>query len=87
MEALIRTELVEGRDSKVDVPPDIISALGAVSKSDGGLRLIHDGSRPCGPALNEYATLESQRFQSFDDAIALVMPGAFKVDLKSAYVQ
>ena len=87
VEALIANEILEGRYVVVNNPPPIISALGAVPKGDGGLRLIHDGSRPSGAALNDYAVLESQKFQSLDDAVSLLSPHAFlaKVDLKSAY--
>ena len=71
-----------------DSKPNFISPLGAIPKSTGGIRLIHDCSRPLGNSLNDYATLEfSKRFQTIDDATSLVQPGYYmaKVDLKSAY--
>ena len=40
--------------------PTIISALGAIRKSDGSVRLIHDCSLPSGEALNDYAELEKK---------------------------
>ena len=68
---------------------DRLSPLGAVPKpAGGGIRLIHDCSRPERNALNNYTTLESsQQFQTVDDATSLVQPGYFMeiVDLKSAY--
>ena len=88
VEAQIQTELVEGRYERVYVKPTIISALGAIKKPNGGIRLIHDASRPPGLALNDYAEIErSQKFQSINDAVDCLSHGAFlcKIDLKSAY--
>ena len=88
VERCIRTELTEGRYVLADCPPTVVSALGAIPKPDGGVRLIHDGSRPIGRALNDYAHLDNKlRFQTLDDATDLLTQGAFlgKVDLKSAY--
>lgn len=88
VEKQIRTEIIEGRYLVVREPPLIISALGAIPKGGGGIRLIHDASRPDGEALNDYAILEGKlKFQSLDDAVNLLRPGCFlaKVDLKSAY--
>ena len=44
-EKQILTEISEGRYIIVHKKPVIISALGAVPKPNGGIRLIHDGSR------------------------------------------
>ena len=68
--------------------PECISPLGAIPKATGGIRLIHDCSRPAGNSLNDYATLgSSQNFQTIDDATSLIQRGYYmaKVDLKSAY--
>jgi hypothetical protein len=67
--------------------PHIISALGAIEKSDGGIRLIHDASRPEGFSLNDLASPEECKYQSIKDAISLITPYGFcaKIDLKSAY--
>ena len=68
--------------------PEFISPLGAIPKATGGIRLIHDCSRPAGNSLNDYATLgSSQKFQTIDDATSLIQRGYYmaKVDLKSAY--
>lgn len=67
--------------------PTIVSALGAIPKPDGGIRLIHDGSMPPGIAMNDYATADKCKYQSLSEALSLVQPGHFmaKVDLKSAY--
>ena len=88
VEAQIRTELEENRYERVQEKPVVISALGAIKKPNGGVRLIHDASRPTGHALNDYAELEmSQKFQSMSDAVDCLSHLAFmaKIDLKSAY--
>jgi hypothetical protein len=87
-EQQIQNEIVEGRYVVVKEKPTIVSALGAIPKPNGDIRLIHDGSRPAGKALNDYASLEQRmRFQSLEDATHILHPGAYmaKVDLKSAY--
>ena len=86
--AQVCLEIENGNYIKVDQPPIIVSPLGAIPKPDGGIRLIHDCSRPAGYAVNDYVTsTERHRFQSVDDAAKLVKKGHFmaKVDLKSAY--
>ena len=35
--------------------PELISPLGAIPKTAGGVRLIHDCSRPAGNSLNDFA--------------------------------
>jgi hypothetical protein len=57
-------------------------------KPDGGVRLIHDCSRPDGTTVNDFVShFEKQRFQTIDDAAKLVLKDYYmsKVDLKSAY--
>ena len=81
-------EISEGNYIVCDTTPNFISPLGAIPKSTGVIRLIHDCSRPSGKSLNDYANLEfSQRFQIIGDATSLLQPGYYmaKVDLKSAY--
>ena len=81
-------EISEGNYIVCDSKPNCIGPLRAIPKSTGGIRLIHDCSRPSGNSLNDYASLEfSQRFQTSDDATSLVQPGYYmaKVDFKSAY--
>ena len=88
VEEQIRTELLEGRYEIVQEKPAIVSALGAIRKPNGKIRLIHDASRPIGGALNEYADeLEAGSFQSVSDAVGLLSHNAYmsKIDLKSAY--
>ena len=87
VELQIKTEISEGRYVITNTKPVIVSALGAVKKSGGGIRLIHGASRPLGHALNDYAQMEYKlSFQSLIDAEKLIKPNVFmiKVDLKSA---
>lgn len=70
-----------------DRPPVVVSALAAIPKDDGSVRLIHDGSRPVGSAMNDYSLPESVKFQTLRDACRLALPNYYcaKIDLKSAY--
>ena len=84
----IKVEILHGNYVEVKTVPLVISPLGVIEKPGGGIRIIHDCSRPPGGAVNDYAPeLDKQRFQSVDCAAKLVKPGWFmaKVDLKSAY--
>ncbi|PJE78159.1 hypothetical protein CI610_02909 [invertebrate metagenome] len=86
--AQINTEIENGNYIQVDQAALIVSPIAVIPKSDGGVRLIHDCSKPTGLAVNDYVSeLDKQRFQSVDDAVKLVTPFCYmaKVDLKSAY--
>lgn len=86
--AQILEEVSMGNYRKADEPPLIVSPLGVIPKRDGGVRLIHDCSRPVNASVNSYAgDMDKQRFQSVDSATKLVTPNAWmaKLDLKSAY--
>lgn len=87
VEKQILSEIAEGNYIVRTVKPTIVSALGAIPKPDGGIRLIHDGSMPHGHALNDYAKAEECQYQSLQEAIDLVKVGYYmaNVDLKSAY--
>ena len=67
--------------------PTIVSALGAIPKPNGKIRLIHDWSRPDNLAVNHYASLDPCKYDSLQDALKLMKKGYFmaKVDLESAY--
>jgi hypothetical protein len=80
-------QIEEGHYVITSEPALITSPLGAIPKDDGGIRLIHDGSRPVGEAMNDYSTLHGVRFQTLEDAYKLAKPGYYlaKIDLKSAY--
>jgi len=81
-------QIQQGNYIVAAVPPLIVSPLAAIPK-DGSdkVRIIHDGSRPFGAAMNDYATLHSERFQSIADACKIAKPGFWcaKLDLKAAY--
>ena len=84
----VLSEISDGNYVVCDNNPLLIIPLGAIPKPAGGVRLIHDCSRPVGNALNDHATLDcSQQFETLDDATSLICQGYYmaKVDLKSAY--
>ena len=71
-----------------DSPPKIVSPMAAIPKPDGGVRLIHDCSRPSGKSVNDYNSADwQQKFARIDDAANLMTHECFfaKVDLKHAY--
>ena len=67
--------------------PSVISALTAIRNDDNSMRIIHDGSRPVGQAMNHCFIPDSVKFQALADACKLAKPGYWcaKVDLRSAY--
>lgn len=84
----LRQQLSVGNYVCSQVPPLIISPLGAIEKDGGkGIRLIHDGSRPFGEAMNDYTSSYSVHYQTLEEACVLAKPNYFlsKVDLKAAY--
>ena len=87
VEEQIIEELQESNYSVCNNKPHIISALGAIDKPDGGIRLIHDASRPVGASLNDLASVEDSEFQSFKDVLDILQPFNYcaKVDLQGAY--
>ena len=87
VEQQIKTEITHGRYLVVKHPPRITSALGAIPKSDGRVRLVHDCSRPVGQALNDLAQNDTFSYKSTEDAMAWIKPGSYlaKLDLASAY--
>ena len=88
VEEQIKEELTEHRYVITTSQPTLVSALGAIKKPGGGIRLIHDCSRPTGKAINDYAHLEEKiKYQTVNETVKLVKQGNYmaKVDLKSAY--
>lgn len=87
VEAQILDEIQEGRYIFSKNVPTIVSALGAIPKKQGGVRLIHDCSRPSGNAVNDRALRDKFSYQTLQEAIENISPGDYmaKVDLKSAY--
>ena len=83
----ILDELANGNYIQCDTPPKIVSALSAIPKPDGNIRLIHDMSHPDGLSANSYASKDPCKYQTIADALALIQPSWFMavLDLKSAY--
>lgn len=87
VEQQIQHELVNGNYIVCNSPPRIISALGAIPKGNGKIRLIHDASRPVGNCLNQFSDDNSCVYMDLRDACRLITQNCFlaKVDLKNAY--
>ena len=87
VEAQIQEEVANGRYGVVSSVPTIVSALGAIEKTNGKVRLIHDCSRPEGASLNAFAWHDHFKYMSLQDAIDVMPQGAFlaKLDLSQAY--
>lgn len=86
VEAQICCELIQGNYIQTYCKPRVVSALGAIPKSSGSIRLIHDLSRPR-MGVNQFVSESSCSYNTVDMATALMRPGCYlcKVDLKSAY--
>ena len=67
--------------------PKIVSALGAIPKKNGKVRVILDCSRPYGMAVNDFASPNKFQYQTLQDAITHITPSCFlaKLDLSQAY--
>ena len=88
MDNLIKREIAEGNYVITPEPPTLISALGAVKKSSGGIRPIHDCSLPEVGGLNSFAPeFEHCAYESVDTAVGMLKQGYFlaKIDLSQAY--
>ena len=83
----ILDELANDHYIQYDTPPKIVSALSAIPKPDGNIRLIHDMSHPDGLSVNAYASKDPCKYQTIADALALIQPSWFMavLDLKYAY--
>ena len=76
VEQTLLEEIAEGNYMVVNKKPTVTSAPKAIPKPDSdGIHLIHDCSQPKDSALNDYAEIDSFKFQSVDDAIALLREG------------
>ena len=82
-------ELEAGNYVITNEPPILISAIGAIPKSDSDeVRLIHDCSRPTDNSLNSHNTgNETFKFQTMDNALKHIKTGSYlvKVDIHKAY--
>ena len=87
IEKMITREIECGNYVITERKPCIVSPLGAVPKSGGGYRLIHDCSMPVGSCLNDYAPeFQKYSYETVDTAISLIKPFYYlaKIDIKSA---
>ena len=87
VEHQIRREISNGRYVVVSERPVLVSAIGAVQKGNGGIRIIHDASRPQQSSLNSFCPQEHVSYQSIQDATERIGKDFFlaKVDLAEAY--
>ena len=85
--AQVMEELVHYRYRTVSEVPPIVSAVGAIPKKDGRVRLIHDCSRPEGSSLNEFAWHDRFQYMSIQDAVDVMQRGTYlaRVDLSNGY--
>lgn len=83
----ILKELEDDNYAIVKDKPRIVSALGAIPKRDGSVRLIHDCSLPETGGLNYYASKDTCVYHTISEALDMIKPGWYmaKVDLQSAY--
>jgi hypothetical protein len=87
VESELLDQIEQGNYIVANRKPAVVSALAAIPKEDKTVRIIHDGSRPHGQAMNDYAIPEKVKFQTLTDACKIAKPGYWcaKVDLKAAY--
>lgn len=87
VENRIKEEIQDGNYIISPECPKVVSALAAIEKPDGDVRLIHDLSRPADHSVNDYASKDECQYTSVEEALALCSPNGYlcKVDLKWAY--
>ena len=84
----IKKEIELGRYVRCSDKPTVISALGAIPKDSGKVRLIHDCSRPSGKAENDYSLPPKFSFDTVDGAVKSMVNGyewLAKLDISEAY--
>ena len=87
VEAWIRAEIEDRNYFITPDQPRIVSALAAIDKPDGDIRLIHDFSRPAGASVNDYATKDACRYTTLSDALDCCKPQSYlaTLDIRWAY--
>jgi hypothetical protein len=88
VEKQIQYELSNGSYVATCVKPTIISALGAIPKSNSKVRLIHDASRPLHMSVNDYVQSDTScSYMDLRVVSELISEGCYlaKIDLQSAY--
>ena len=86
VEKQIISEIDSGAYVCVSDKPTIISPLGADDRKKK-IRVLHDGSQPSGGNLNSYATKNSFKYVTLDEATKLIPKNGYiaKVDIRHAY--
>jgi hypothetical protein len=87
VENQIKTEIALENYVVTKMIPTIVSSLGAVPKSNGDIRLIHDASQPVGNSLNSYTSDTNCSYMDMRHALKLIKSNNYlaKVDLKSVH--
>ncbi len=75
IQAQILSEIEDSNYIPVSAKPKIVSALGAIPKKDGGVRIIQDCSQPEGASLNDYATKDPCSSQTAGEVLSMIGPG------------
>lgn len=83
---MLREEVDQSWIVQVPEAPSHIHPLGAVPKSGGGLRVIHDHSVPLGASVNDHEIYVRYTWDSLEQALQFVVPHVFmsRLDI-SAY--
>ena len=87
VEHRILEEMEDGNYIITQEAPTITSALAAIEKPDGDIRLIHDMSRPLNSSAKDFAIKDECHYINIEDALQFCKPHSYlcKVDLKWAY--
>lgn len=85
--AVVSEEVRQGWVVPVPEPLQFVHPLGAVPKSDGGIRVIHDHSVPLGVGVNDHQVYVRYTWDSLDLAIKYLAPHVFmaRLDVSSYY--
>jgi len=84
--AMLAEEVAQGWLVPVSEQPRFVHPLGAVPKSDGGLRVIHDHSVPLGSSVNDHEVYMRCSWDSLESALQFLVPHVYMARLDvSAY--
>ena len=77
VEHRIKEEIIDGNYIITSERPTVVSALAAIEKPDGDVRLIHDLSRPEDNSVNDYAAKDECHYTSIGEALAFCCPNGY----------
>jgi len=85
--AVVADEVSQGWVLPVGEPSPFVHPLGAVPKSDGGTRVIHDHSVPVGLGVNDNEVYVRYTWDSLDSALRFLVPHVFmaRLDISAYY--